>query len=53
MTVEYRTREGAIRGAQARVIDLDDPEKNDWLAVNQFTVGENKHTRRPDVVLPH
>jgi type I restriction enzyme R subunit len=33
------------------VIDFDDPENNDWLAVNQFTVVENKHTRRPDVVL--
>ncbi|MFX4627896.1 type I restriction endonuclease, partial [Acinetobacter baumannii] len=34
-----------------RVIAFDDPESNDWLAVNQFTVVENKHTRRPDVVL--
>ena len=39
------------RGAQARVIDFDDPANNDWLAVNQFTVVEDKHTRRPDVVL--
>ena len=22
-----------------------------WLAVNQFTVTENRHTRRPDIVL--
>ena len=51
VTVEYRDAEGAIRGAQARVIDFDDPTGNDWLAVNQFTVVENKHTRRPDVVL--
>ena len=51
VTVEYRTREGEIRGAQARVIDFDDPASNDWLAVNQFSVTENKHTRRPDVVL--
>ncbi|QDU65104.1 hypothetical protein Pla86_01680 [Planctomycetes bacterium Pla86] len=51
VTVEYRDAEGAIRGAQARVIDLDDPAGNDWLAVNQFTVVENKHTRRLDVVL--
>jgi type I restriction enzyme, R subunit len=27
------------------------PDNNDWLAVNQFTVVENRHTRRPDVVL--
>jgi type I restriction enzyme R subunit len=51
VTVEYRTSEGAVRGAQARVIDFDDPENNDWLAVNQLTVIENRHTRRPDVVL--
>ncbi|MBI3998351.1 MAG: type I restriction endonuclease subunit R, partial [Armatimonadetes bacterium] len=51
VTVEYRAPEGAIRGAQARVLDFDDPKNNDWLAVNQFSVTENKHTRRPDVVL--
>ena len=51
VTVEYRTNDGAVRGAQARVIDFDDPANNDWLAVNQFTVVENKHERRPDVVL--
>ena len=51
VTVEYRDAEGGIRGAQARVIDFDDPASNDWLAVNQFSVTENKHSRRPDVVL--
>ncbi|VVM08174.1 type I restriction endonuclease subunit R [Methylacidimicrobium tartarophylax] len=51
VTVEYRTSEAAIRGAQARVIDFDDPTNNDWLAINQFTVVENRHERRPDVVL--
>ena len=51
MTVEYRTDNGTVRGAQARVIDFDTPVNNDWLAVNQFTVVENKHERRPDVVL--
>jgi type I restriction enzyme R subunit len=51
VTVEYRAGDGAIRGAQVRVLDFDDPENNDWLAVNQFTVVENKHERRPDVVL--
>ena len=51
VTVEHRVDNGAIRGAQARVIDFDDPAGNDWLAVNQFTVVENKHERRPDLVL--
>ncbi|MBK7675082.1 MAG: type I restriction endonuclease subunit R [Candidatus Accumulibacter sp.] len=51
VTVEYRDAGGSIRGAQARVIDFDDPAGNDWLAVNQFSVVENKHSRRPDVML--
>jgi type I restriction enzyme R subunit len=51
VTVEYRAPDGAIRGAQVRVIDFADPANNDWLAVNQFTVVENKRNRRPDVVL--
>ena len=51
VTVEYRTSAGDIRGAQARVIDFDHLDNNDWLAVNQFSVSENKHTRRPDIVL--
>lgn len=50
-TVEYRRKDGSIAGAQARVLDFDIPANNDWSAVNQFTVSEGKHTRRPDVVL--
>ena len=49
--VEYRDTDGRVRGNQVRVIDFDDPDNNDWLAVNQFTVTENKNNRRPDVVL--
>ena len=51
VTVEHRTDNGRVQGKQALVIDFDDPANNDWLAVNQFTVIENKHERRPDVVL--
>ena len=51
VTVEYRDAGGTVRGDQARVIDFDDPANNDWLAVNQFTVVENRRERRPDVVL--
>ena len=51
VTVEHRIEDGSIRGAQARIINFDDPSKNDWLAVNQFTVVENKQQRRPDVLL--
>ena len=51
VTVEYRTADGAIRGAQAQIINFDDRESNDWLAVNQFTATENRKQRRPDIVL--
>ncbi len=51
VTVEYRRKDGSIAGDQARVIDFTHPDANDWLAVNQFTVVEGQHTRRPDIVL--
>ena len=51
VTVEYRTADGAIRGAQAQIINFDDRKSSDWLAVNQFTVTENRKQRRPDIVL--
>ena len=52
VTVEYRRADGSIAGAQARVIDFEDPANNDWLAVNQFTVvGPQGHNRRADIVI--
>ena len=51
VNVEYRRKDGSIAGTQARVLDFDMLGNNDWLAVNQFTVSEGQHTRRPDVVL--
>ena len=50
VNVEHREG-GAIRGAQVRVVDFEEPSNNEWLAVNQFTVTENKNKRRPDIVL--
>ena len=51
VTVEYRTAGGAVRGAQVSVLDFENPANNDWLTVNQFTVVEGEHERRPDIVL--
>jgi len=33
------------------LLDLENPENNDWLVVNQFTVVQNRKDRRPDVVV--
>jgi len=49
--VDYRTGSGERRGGRARIVDFDAPDNNDWLAVRQFTVMEDRHTRRPDLVL--
>ncbi len=50
-TVEYRAIGGALRGAQVSILDFANPANNDWLAVNQFTVVDGEHERRPDIVL--
>ena len=49
--IEYREAGGRVRGDIVRAIDFDNPSSNDFLAVNQFTVTENRNSRRPDVVL--
>jgi len=47
--VEHRV-DGAVRTSLVWLVDWDDPDNNDWLAVNQFSVVGAK-TRRPDVVV--
>ena len=49
--IEVAREDGSIGGDVARLIDFDDVDANDWLAVNQCTVIENRNNRRPDVVL--
>ena len=49
--VEITREDGSICGDVARLMDFDDVDANDWLAVNQYTVVEHTHNRRPDVVL--
>ena len=51
VTVDVRGPDGTVSGVPAKVVDFDRPSNNDWLAVNQFTVTENKNTRRADIVL--
>jgi type I restriction enzyme R subunit len=48
--VEHRDGSGAVRTTSVRLIDIETPANNDWLAVNQFTIIGNKN-RRPDVLI--
>lgn len=49
--VEYRRQDGSTAGDRVQLVDYDDATNNDWLVVNQFTVIEGQHNRRPDVVV--
>ncbi|MBU6277090.1 MAG: type I restriction endonuclease subunit R [Planctomycetes bacterium] len=49
--VEYRRADGTIKYDHVRLVDFDNPDTNDWHVVNQFTVTEGTHTRRPDIVV--
>ena len=49
--VTFRNEEGREVTDKAWLFDFKDPENNDWLVVNQFTVVENNVNRRPDVVV--
>ncbi len=49
--VEYQRADGSIAGDHVRLVDFTEVWRNDWLAVNQFTVIEGQHNRRPDIVV--
>jgi len=51
LDVEITREDGSIGGDKAWLIDFDNPDNNDWLALNQYTVIEHQNNRRPDVVL--
>ncbi|WP_374327245.1 type I restriction endonuclease subunit R [Azonexus sp.] len=48
-------RDGETRGDFVRLVDWADAARNEWLAVNQFSLKglghKNAHTRRPDLAL--
>ena len=49
--VEIRTEDGSLRGDKVYLVDFHHPENNEFLAVNQYTMIEDNHNRRPDVVV--
>ena len=48
--VQYQ-KDGETRGDFVRLIDWQDTARNEWLAVQQFTIKGPRHTRRPDIIL--
>jgi type I restriction enzyme R subunit len=49
--VEFRNADGQIVHDKVWLIDFTNPEANEFLAVNQFTVEEGHFNRRADVVV--
>lgn len=48
--VSYQ-KDGHARGDLVWLVDFNEPENNDFLVVNQFTVIENHVNKRPDLIL--
>ncbi len=48
--VEVRTKDG-IRGEKVYLVDFENAERNEFLAINQFTIIENAKNKRPDIIL--
>jgi type I restriction enzyme R subunit len=48
--VQYQLN-GETRGDFVRLVDWAQPQRNEFWAVNQFTIKGPHHTRRPDIVL--
>ena len=44
-------QDGMERGERVWLVDYEDPWNNEFTVVNQFTIIENGHNRRPDVLL--
>ncbi len=50
VSVSYH-QDGGERGDLVWLVDFNNPENNDFVVANQFTIIENNHNKRPDVLL--
>ena len=44
-------RDGETLGDRVKLIDFKNPDANEWLVINQYSIEGPKLTRRPDVVV--
>lgn len=49
VAIPYK-KDNEYKTFQVKLIDFDDPSKNDFKVINQFTIIENK-TKRPDIII--
>lgn len=49
--VQYKAKDGRIVNDKAWLVDWQNLDRNEWLAINQYTVIEHRNNRRPDIVV--
>lgn len=49
--IKYGIGDGKSKSDKVKIVDFENPDNNEFLAVNQFTVLENHTNRRPDIVI--
>lgn len=50
VNIHYQ-KDGNERGDLVKLIDFDNIDNNEFLVANQFTIIENGHNKRPDVII--
>jgi type I restriction enzyme R subunit len=49
--VQYKRKDGSIKDELVWLFDYNNVANNEFLAVNQFTIIEERNNRRPDIIL--
>ncbi len=50
VNIEFR-KDGKIVHREVKLIDFENAENNEFLAINQFTIIEENYNRRPDIII--
>jgi len=51
VNIQYKRADGSIKNELVWLFDFDNPDNNEFLAINQFTIIEEHNNRRPDIIL--
>ena len=49
--VQFKRADGTVKDELVWLFDFQDVDNNEFLAVNQFTIIEERNNRRPDIIL--
>src|SRR3989344_1930405 len=49
--VQYKRKDGSVKDDNVLLFDFKNVKNNEFLAINQFTIIEERNNRRPDIIL--